>query len=55
MSSKREERTDLVEYVEQQRELDRNRRDIERRRAEAGVLTRAKWWLVEMDTDDADD
>lgn len=40
--SDREERTDLVEYVEGHREDDR--RDRERRQAPA--WRRAKWWLI---------
>lgn len=39
----REENTELVRYVQEERTL-------ERRRAEAGVLTRAKWWLTGMPT-----
>lgn len=41
---------ELVEYVREERELQRDRRDFERRRAEAGVFTRAKWWFTGMST-----
>lgn len=44
-----DEVNDLVEYVEEQRTLERSRAEREERRAQAGVLTRAKWWLVGMD------
>lgn len=39
---------ELQEYVAEQRELDYRRERREDRRAHAGVLTRAKWWLVGM-------
>lgn len=51
----REEHTDLVEYVEEERSMQRRREDREQRRAEAGVLTRAKWWLTGMPEDDGGD
>ena len=41
----REEHTELVRAVAREQ----SRED---RRAQAGVLTRAKWWLVGMDDDD---
>lgn len=42
----RQENVDeLAEYVEEERSL-------ERRRREAGLVTRAKWWLTGMDVDD---
>lgn len=40
----REEHTDLVRAIEREQ----SRED---RRAQAGVLTRAKWWLVGMEDD----
>ena len=40
----REEKTELVEYV-------RSERSISERRAQAGALTRAKWWLTGMPDD----
>lgn len=39
-----EEHQELVEYVEEERSLSK-------RRAHAGVLTRAKWWLTGMPED----
>lgn len=36
---------ELVEYVEEERSLERKRRG-------ASLTTRAKWWLFGMDTDD---
>lgn len=44
-----DEVNDLVEYVDEQRNLEQTRAEREERRAKAGVLTRAKWWLVGMD------
>lgn len=44
-----DEVNDLVEYVDEQRTLEQSRERREERRAQAGVLTRAKWWLVGMD------
>lgn len=41
----REEHTELVRAVESERSL-------AERKASAGVLTRAKWWLVGMDDDE---
>lgn len=40
-----EEHQDLVEYVEEERSLSKQR-------AQAGMLTRAKWWLTGMPSDD---
>jgi metal-responsive CopG/Arc/MetJ family transcriptional regulator len=42
ITSRQQEHTDLVEYVEEERSLSRQK-------AEAGVVTRAKWWLFGMD------
>lgn len=50
----RDEHTELVEYVEEERSLQQRREDREQRRAQAGVLTRAKWWLAGMPADEAD-
>lgn len=44
----REERADLVEYVEEEKEL----REMEREAQSAPVWTRAKWWIVGRDVDD---
>jgi tRNA G18 (ribose-2'-O)-methylase SpoU len=41
----REEHQDLVRAVEQEQ-------SIQERRAQAGVLTRAKWWLTGMDEEE---
>lgn len=38
----REENTELVEYVEEERSMTK-------RKAQAGILTRGKWWLMGMD------
>lgn len=43
--SQREEHTDLVEYVEQERELQQRREE----RKDAPVWTRAKWWVLGRD------
>lgn len=43
--SQREEHTDLVEYVEQERELQQQREE----RKDAPVWTRAKWWVLGRD------
>lgn len=44
-----DEANEIIEFVDEQRELERSRAKREERRAQAGVLTRAKWWLVGMD------
>lgn len=46
----REERTDLVEYVEQERELQARREE----RKDAPVWRRAKWWVFGRDQGDRD-
>ncbi len=51
----REERTELVEYVEEQREVERYRDRQQRKIDQARVLTRAKWALVGMPTDDPEE
>jgi chromosome segregation ATPase len=43
--AEREEHQDLVRAVEQEQ-------SIQERRAMAGVLTRAKWWLTGMDEEE---
>lgn len=43
-----DEHQELVRYVETERSIQERREQRERRRAEAGVLKRAKWWLVGM-------
>ncbi|WP_122090355.1 ribbon-helix-helix protein, CopG family [Halalkalicoccus subterraneus] len=47
----REERTDLVEYVEQERELQARREE----RKDAPVWRRAKWWVFGRDRGDRED
>lgn len=42
VNSRHDDVTELVEYVELERTL-------EQRRAQAGVFTRAKWWVFGMD------
>ncbi|MDG5821635.1 hypothetical protein [Natronococcus sp. A-GB7] len=56
-NSRIDEVTELVEYVDEQRELERYRERRERMVDQAGVLTRAKWWLtgVPVDGDRSDD
>jgi Arc/MetJ-type ribon-helix-helix transcriptional regulator len=43
---------DLVEYVEEERQLQRRRADRERQKETANVLRRAKWWLTGMPDDE---
>lgn len=43
---------ELLEYIREEQEMQRDRHEFERRRAEAGLLTRAKWWLIGMDTEE---
>jgi predicted nucleic acid-binding Zn-ribbon protein len=45
--------TELVTYVDAQRELERYRERRERKLDQAGVLTRAKWWVTGVPVDDA--
>ena len=53
--AQREEHTELVEYVEEERSI--RERDAERRREreQAGVFSRAKWWLVGRPAEDTAD
>lgn len=44
-----DETNELVEYVREERDLEQSRHELEQRRAQAGIFTRAKWWLVGMD------
>lgn len=44
--------TELVEYVDEQRELDRYLQRRQRKIDQAGILTRAKWWLTGVPVDD---
>lgn len=46
VNSRQEDVTELVEYVEQEREADRYRDRRRRLVDQAGVVTRAKWWLT---------
>jgi len=43
---------ELVEYVEEERSLAQRREEREKQKDEAGVLKRAKWWLVGMPSDE---
>jgi metal-responsive CopG/Arc/MetJ family transcriptional regulator len=43
----REEHTELVEYVQQER-------TIEQQRRQAGIVTRTKWWLFGVNEDAAE-
>jgi chromosome segregation ATPase len=45
---------ELVEYVEEEREVVRERARREREREAAGILTRSKWWLFGRDVDAQD-
>lgn len=45
----------LVNYVEEERSLAQRREERERLKDSAGLLTRAKWLLVGMDIDEAED
>lgn len=47
----REERTELVEYVEEQRQVERYRARRERMLDQAGIVTRAKWKLTGVPVD----
>lgn len=47
-----DEHRELVEYVEEQREVEHRREEREQRRAQASVFTRAKWWLTGMPGDE---
>ena len=50
-NSRIDEVTEIVEYVDEQRELERYRERRERMVDQAGVLTRAKWWLTGVPVD----
>ncbi|ELY62413.1 hypothetical protein [Natronococcus jeotgali] len=50
-----DEVTELVEYVDEQRELERYRERRERLLDQAGVFTRAKWWLTGVPVDELED
>ena len=47
MIEQREENTELVEYVEREKDLQEQYR-------EAGIVTKAKWAIFGMDSDDGD-
>ena len=55
LAGKREEHQELVEYVEQERTLQERRADREREREEAGIFTRAQWWLFGRPAEDTAD
>lgn len=50
-----DEVTELVEYVDEQRELERYRERRERLLDQAGALTRAKWWLTGVPADELEE
>jgi septal ring factor EnvC (AmiA/AmiB activator) len=50
----REEHTELVEYVEEERTIRQRREERERERRQANALRRAWWWLAGEPGDDAD-
>jgi flagellar biosynthesis chaperone FliJ len=55
-NSRDEDHQELVEYVQDERRLQRQREERERMKETAGVLTRAKWWVTGMpDPESADD
>ena len=45
---------ELVEYVEEERSLAQRREEREKQKDEAGVLKRAKWWLVGMPSEESE-
>jgi predicted transcriptional regulator len=48
VNAREDDVTEIVEYVEEQRSLERRRAEREERRAKAGVLTKTKWALFGM-------
>ena len=46
---------ELVEYVEHEKTLQERRAEREQEREQAGVFTRAKWWLVGRPAEDTTD
>lgn len=53
--AQREEHQELVEYVEEERGIREREAERRREREAAGVLTRAKWWLVGRPAEDTAD
>ena len=51
VNARQEDVTELVEYVDQQREAERYRDRRRRMVDQAGVVTRAKWWLTGVPVD----
>lgn len=51
-NSRVDEHKELVAYVEEQRDLERSRARREEQRAQAGIVTRAKWLLMGMSSED---
>lgn len=45
----REEKQELVEFVEQERSLREKEAEERRRQRQAGIMTRSKWWIFGMD------
>ncbi|MFC6763610.1 hypothetical protein [Natrinema soli] len=52
MIEQREEHTKLVEYVEEEREVQRYRARRQRMVDQAGAHTRLKWWWTGIPVDD---
>ena len=50
----REEKQELVAFAEAERDVVERREQRERERESAGVVTRAKWWLVGRDVDESE-
>lgn len=55
MESRQRDTGELVEFVEEQRSLQREQAMRDRLRSEAGVFTRAKWWLTGMPKNESED
>ena len=47
-NSRQAEHTELVEYVQEERSIAKRREEREEMRAQAGILTKAKWAIVGM-------
>ncbi|XVH33874.1 hypothetical protein ACNS7O_18935 (plasmid) [Haloferacaceae archaeon DSL9] len=50
--NQRDEHTELVEYVQAERDVQRYHDRRQRMIDQAGILTRAKWWLTGVPVDD---
>jgi flagellar biosynthesis chaperone FliJ len=54
-NSRNEDHQELVEYVQDERRLQRQREERKRMKETAGVLTRAKWWVTGLPDPESDD